>query len=90
MTPVRYAASPTPTSAILLTVFGGLEIASCYFLLAGLPTLIIGIVALNKNNHDPADSARLAKTGWIVFGVLNALHIIGYIGFFSWALAISS
>jgi hypothetical protein len=53
-------------------------------IIVGLPSLIIGIVALNKNASDPDGSARLAKTGWIVFAVLHALLLIGFSALVIW------
>ncbi|MBO1753617.1 DUF4190 domain-containing protein [Allobranchiibius sp. CTAmp26] len=79
-----YYSPPSPqgngnnTSAIVLTVASGLAIFFCCG--AGLPSLIMGIIALTKQAADPAGAARLAKIGWIVFGVLVALAVIAFVG----------
>lgn len=77
-----YGAAPvqqtggTNVSAIVLTVLAGLATVSCYFTLAGLPALVFGIIALTKQSSDPAGSRKMAKIGWIVFGVLVVLIVI--------------
>ena len=48
---------------------GDLRPSACF----GLPSLIIGIVALTKAKTEPEETQRLTKIGWIVFGVLAAL-----------------
>jgi hypothetical protein len=42
--------------------------------------LVLGIIALTKASSDPEDSRRLAKIGWIVFGVGWAVVIVGFVG----------
>ncbi len=42
----------------------------------GIPSLIIGIIALTKARTDIAEAKRLTKIGWIVFGVLAGVGLI--------------
>lgn len=70
-----YGAPPARnTSAVVLTVLSGVATALCC--LFGLPSLILGIVALNRQTSDPQGSARMSKYGWITFGVLMALALV--------------
>jgi hypothetical protein len=48
---------------------------SCYFTIAGLPALVLAIVALVRAERDPAGAERLTRIGWIVLGVATALVI---------------
>jgi|SRR5450631_514608 len=64
------------TSAIVLTILSALSL--CNFLTVG--ALVLGIVALTKNSTDPVGSRRLTKIGWIVFAVVWALVIVGFVG----------
>ena len=47
----------------------------------GLPSFIIGIIAMTKQNTDWEGSRRLARIGWIVLGSLFALAILAVIAF---------
>jgi len=78
-------ATPSNTSAIILTIFSGLSLIFCNIF--AIASLIVGIVALGKNSTDPARSRRLTKTGWIVFAGVWALVILGGIAFFALALS---
>jgi hypothetical protein len=57
-------------------VVSALLSVSCYFTIPALPALVIGIVALVRNETDPGASRRLARTGWIVLGVLSAMIVL--------------
>ena len=75
-----YAAAPkTPanTSAIVLTILSGVSVLTCNLLAIG--SLVLGIMALNKNTADPEGSHRLSKIGWIVFASVWAVAILGVI-----------
>jgi hypothetical protein len=72
-------AAPTPASAIILVVVAAIATLSCYFILPGLPALIIGIVSLARNSSDPESAQRLAKIGWIVFGAISGVIILLFI-----------
>jgi hypothetical protein len=82
-----YGAPPTQnSSAVVLTVVSGIATALCCLL--GLPSLVMGIVALNRRATDPPGSARMTRYGWITFGVLVAVGVvavvvIGALGSFS-------
>ena len=80
--PVGYAApQQTNVSGLVLTIMSGLLVFSCYFTLIGLPSFIIGIIAMTKQNTDWEGSRRLARIGWIVLGSLFALAILAVIAF---------
>lgn len=53
-------------SAIILTILSGLSLSTCVI---GIPSLIIGIMALSSNRTDPVGSRKMAKTGWIVYAI---------------------
>lgn len=79
--PAMYSAppsNPTPASTIVLLVLSAFLTISCYFSLAGLPPLVLSIVALTKNSTDPAQCKKLTKIGWIVFAILVLLVIAGF------------
>jgi hypothetical protein len=65
-------------SAIALTIVSGVSVLFCNIL--AIASLVIGIVALTKNRTEPESSRRLAKTGWIVLGVVWALGILLFVG----------
>jgi hypothetical protein len=60
----------------VLVVVSGIAALTCYFSLAGIPSLVMGIIALTKNNTDPEGARRLARIGWITFGVISAVIIL--------------
>jgi len=68
---------PKNTSAVVLTVVSGIATLTCCLL--GLPSLIVGIVALTRQPTDPRSAARLARAGWITFGVLLGLGVVGVV-----------
>ncbi|MGL4745215.1 MAG: hypothetical protein ACRCXL_12615 [Dermatophilaceae bacterium] len=67
-------------SAIVLTAVSAIGSFCCFF---SLPSLVIGIVALTKQHDDPEGSRRWARIGWVVFGVLAAVVVIGVALWFS-------
>ena len=70
-----YGAPPAKnTSAVVLTVLSGIATVLCC--LFGLPSLILGIVALSRQTTDPQGSARMTRYGWITFGVFLALAVV--------------
>ena len=83
--PAPYGAPPAwTTSAIVLTVISSVTLLACCNLLA-IPSLVLGIVGLNKASTDPQGSARVTRAGWITFGVTAALVVIGWAVFFALA-----
>jgi hypothetical protein len=76
---------PTPGSTIALVVVSGICTLGCLF---GIPSLVLGIIALTKVNTNIAETRRLTRIGWIVFGVLAALAVTAIIVFF--AVAVTS
>ena len=73
-----YGAPPAKnTSAVVLTVLSGIATALCC--LFGLPSLVLGIVALSRQATDPQSSARMTRYGWITFGVLMALAVVAVV-----------
>ena len=68
--PFSYQQAPqrrTNVSAIVLLILSGLTLLACC--LVEIPAVILAIVALTKQNDDPAGSRRLTTYGWIAFGV---------------------
>ncbi|MDQ2850377.1 MAG: hypothetical protein M3Y49_06520 [Actinomycetota bacterium] len=93
--PGYYAQQPqqrggTNVSAIVLTVLAGMTALSFYFSLAGIPAVIIAIIALTKQNNDMAGSRRLTRIGWIVWAVLMVICVIVIIIFFAWLVSTNS
>jgi hypothetical protein len=73
-----YGPPPTPnTSAVVLTVVSGIATAMCCLL--GLPSLVMGIVALNRRATDPPGSARMTRYGWITLGALVAVGVVAVV-----------
>ncbi len=69
MPPAPYGAPPAKnTSAIVLTVVSAVTLVACCNLLA-IPSLILGIIGINKSGTDPQGAARMTKAGWITFAV---------------------
>jgi hypothetical protein len=82
MPPTPYGAPPARnTSAIVLTVISAVTLVACCNVLA-IPSLILGILGLTKAGADPQGAARMAKAGWITFGITMALAVIGWLIFF--------
>ena len=65
--------APTPGSSIALVVVSGFFVL---FFLIGVPSLIIGIIALTKARFDPAEAKRLTWIGWLVLGVIVAVLVL--------------
>lgn len=68
-------------SAIGVTIASGVTLLSCCNVF-GVVSLIMGIVALSKQNTDPAGSRSMAKAAWWVFGISMLLIVIGAIVYF--------
>ncbi|HEY6795395.1 MAG TPA: hypothetical protein VI248_12025 [Kineosporiaceae bacterium] len=84
-----YVAQPTaPVSAstVVLTIIAGLLTVSCYFSLAGIPALVLAIIALTRNATDPTGARRLTRIGWIVLGSVFALIVIAIVVFIAAAV----
>jgi hypothetical protein len=56
-------------------VVSGLLTLSC-LLIAGLPSLVIAIMALVRSESDPASSRRLTRIGWITLGVVGGVVLV--------------
>ena len=83
--PAPYGAPPgRNTSAIVLTVISAVTLLACCNLLA-IPSLVLGIIGLNKAGTDPQGSARVTRAGWITFAVTAGLVVIGWVVFFALA-----
>lgn len=81
------AAPQSNTSALVLTIVSAIGTLSCCL---PLPALILGIMALTKQSTEPEQSAKLAKYGWITFGVMVALAVIAFIAFMGFFFVSSS
>jgi hypothetical protein len=65
--------APTPGASIALVVVSG------FFVICGLigvPSLVIGIVALTRARTEPDEARRLTWIGWLVLGILLALVVV--------------
>lgn len=71
----------TNTSAVVLTIVSAIVMLSTCFII-GIPSLILGIMALSSNRADAEGSRKKAKTGWILFaanfGVVVILALLGF------------
>jgi hypothetical protein len=84
---VAYGPPPqTNASALVLTIISGILTVSCYFTLVGIPSLIIGIIALTKQNTDIEGSRRLSRIGWITFAIVGVLYVLMIAGFITAAV----
>jgi hypothetical protein len=75
--PSPYAAArgTTNTSAIALLVVSGLStLVGCFF---AIPALVLGIMAVAKQNQSPADAAKFTRWGWIAYAIAVAFVVIG-------------
>lgn len=88
--PTTYVAPRQNTSAIVLTIVAGIMTVSCYFTLIGVVPLILGIVAMTRQNSDWEGSQRLSRIGWIVMAVLGGLAVASLIFFMVVGVASSS
>jgi len=68
------AAAPSNTSGIVLVIISALATLSTCVI--GIPSLVLGIMALNANATDPVGSRRKSRTGWIVFGINVAVVVL--------------
>ena len=73
--------SPSNTSAVILTIVSALTTLSTCVI--GIPSLVLGIMALTSNSTDPQGSRKRSRTGWIVLainaGVVVVLGILAVI-----------
>lgn len=76
--PNYYATGPrrTNVSAVILTIVSGILTFTCYFTLAGIPGLVLGILGLTKQYDDPEGSRRMTRIGWIVVAAVSAVIIV--------------
>ncbi|NNH22483.1 hypothetical protein HLB09_05130 [Pseudokineococcus marinus] len=66
-----------PTSTLVLLVVSGLAVFTGVATLAGVPALVIGVVAATSASTDRARAERLTRTGWLVFaGVIAAVVVL--------------
>ncbi|XAS75716.1 hypothetical protein V3G39_13790 [Dermatophilaceae bacterium Sec6.4] len=66
------------TSAIVLTVVSALSCLVGIFP-AGLPGLVLGIIALSKQSSDLPRSRKFSKIGWIVWSSITVISIIAFV-----------
>jgi len=74
-------APPRNGSALALTIVSAVTTLACCLFTA--PALIFGIVALTRQSTDPEGSSRMARYGWIAFGVAIVLSLIAVALFFA-------
>lgn len=89
--PYAYAyAPPRPmgASVIVLVILSAIMTMSGYCCWVGIPSLVMGIVAMTKNSSDPEGADRLTRYGWITFAALFAIGLLAVIGLFA-AVALS-
>ena len=76
----RYGGGATdgglPTSTVVLLVVSGLGVLTGFATLAGVPALIIAIVAATSASTDRERAERLTRTGWIVFVAIIAASVL--------------
>jgi len=64
------AAGGLPTSTVVLLVVSGLGVLTGFATLAGVPALILAIIAATSASTDRERAERLTRTGWIVFAAV--------------------
>jgi hypothetical protein len=77
-----YAPSPyakprgtTNTSAIALLVVSGIStLVGCFF---AIPALVLGIMAVAKQNQSPQEASKFTRWGWIAYAIAIAFVVIG-------------
>lgn len=74
----RQHAGGTNTSAVVLTVVSALSCLVGIFP-AGIPGLVLGIIALTKQRNDLPRSHKFSKIGWIVWSVVTVISIIAFV-----------
>lgn len=72
---------PTNSSAIVLTVFASLALASGYCCYIGIPSLVFGVLGITQQSSNPESAARMTRYGWICFASLTFLTLLGLGGF---------
>jgi hypothetical protein len=74
----------TNVSAIVLLVISGLlTLTLC---IPGLPSLVMSIIALTKQETDPEGSRRLTRWGWVVLAIMVVLGAIAITAIVAWAI----
>ena len=61
-----------------------------FFVLVGVPSLVIGIIALTKARTEPAEAKRLTWIGWLVLGILLAVLVVFVVVVVALAVSTSS
>lgn len=82
--PYAYAYAPQRpmgASVVVLVIFSAIMTMSGYCCWIGIPSLVMGIVAMTKNSSDPEGADRLTRYGWITFAALFAIGLLAVIGF---------
>ncbi len=64
---------------IVLVVLAGIAASTCWFSLAGIPALVLGIRALTLHGREPGRARRLARIGWIVLGAVRAFLVVVFV-----------
>lgn len=72
---------PYTRSTLWLVITSAITTLLC--LGAGLPSLVIGLVAMSKNSTDHASAKRLTTIGWQVFSVCIAVMLVATVAFLS-------
>ncbi|XVX19644.1 hypothetical protein ACQP1U_15250 [Actinomycetota bacterium] len=85
-TPAYGQPSQTNGNAIAVTVVSGLSLVLCGGILC-IPALVMGIMAITKQQTDPAGSSRMARNAWIAYVVGIVLSILVIVGIFAVAMA---
>lgn len=80
--------STTNASTIVLLVLSGLLTASTCIM--GLPSLVMSIIAITKQDNDPEGARRLTMWGWIVLAIMVVLGAIAIAGIIAWAVTHST
>lgn len=76
----------TNGSALALTIVSAVMLVLCCGVTL-VPAGIFGIVGLSQQNTDPEKSRRMARNGWIAFGVGMAVYVIVIGIWFAWGVA---
>lgn len=80
--PVRHGG--VPTSTIILLVVSGISVVTGFLFIPGIAPLVLAIVAMVRAGRDPAGARHLTRIGWIVYGVVAVLTVIGLVALFAW------
>ena len=81
--------SQTNTSALVLTIVSGVSVLFCGGLLA-IPSVVLGVLGLVRQNSDPVSSRKMTRWGWWAFGIGIVLSIILIVAFFAFVIAADS